>query len=847
MLNALKTLLLALLSQLPLFAAAFTWSQDVIQNPIIAAFLALIYELFVLLVAFGQEVWAELKPQAVKASADWAKTAFRNTFSRFRRRYNEQIYYDHRFFNTSGLRTRGGAIVELNQVFVSLRVAHSDLQQARKNPVQFRELEGNQPIWRFLNQLEKLPVNALAIIGAPGSGKTTLLQHVALIFAANRQRQYRLRGYTPLLLFLREHVQTIVEEKLDLASLAQAHFSDQKRYPTLKPPPEWFARQLEGGRCIVLLDGLDEVATVEQRQIVARWVDQQTSTYHRCCFVLTARPGGYKDAPLSKAHMLEVQPFDREQVKNFVHNWYLATKMALSDKRDAGIRQDASREADDLLRRLRTRPVLQELAVNPLLLTMMALVHNHRGVLPGSRVELYNEICDVFLEHWQRAKNLHDALNAAQKRTALQPLAAYMMQQPKDDDNNRRTISEKKALEIMTPHLQRTDLSDEQIANFLPSMQKSSLLLEAEIGQWSFAHLTFQEYLCAAHWQQDGNPPTSWRCLVRDSWWHETLRLYAAQADATRLVVACLTLNTLESLTLAAELNDESRHMDTSVRNILHTRLRENLEAQDPKLRQRAAEVYLNRRLKKPYSVLDEKTSIDNSFITCAEYQLFLDEKRVENKYHQPDHWGSFTFPTDQAEKPITGVCFEDAQAFCEWLSDRTGHCYRLPTQEEISLLPLDNMSFTLATWGSEGVLHFLKSESEETIEDELQQIVSTVLPLPKNLVQGKNFTIAQDKNLVKKLVVGFAQELSLDFDFATDLVKYLDLARNFESSQHFDESPAISFVLALGHDLIRNFTQNLSFILHPIRELIENLTQSIQFTEHLTENIKEKELRNGD
>lgn len=38
---------------------------------------------------------------------------------------------------------------------------------------------------------------------------------------------------------------------------------------------------------------------------------------------------------------------------------------------------------------------------------------------------------------------------------------------------------------------------------------------------------------------------------------------------------------------------------------------------------------------------------------------------------------------TDQLNHPITGVSYELAVAYCEWLSDKTGETYRLPTAEE--------------------------------------------------------------------------------------------------------------------------------------------------------------------
>ena len=87
---------------------------------------------------------------------------------------------------------------------------------------------------------------------------------------------------------------------------------------------------------------------------------------------------------------------------------------------------------------------------------------------------------------------------------------------------------------------------------------------------------------------------------------------------------------------------------------------------------------------------IDEQREISADFITCAEYQLFLDEKRAENKYYQPDHWDGYQFSRGNAEKPILGVRGEDASQFCAWLSQQHGEKFRyqLPTLEEVSTHP---------------------------------------------------------------------------------------------------------------------------------------------------------------
>jgi hypothetical protein len=78
---------------------------------------------------------------------------------------------------------------------------------------------------------------------------------------------------------------------------------------------------------------------------------------------------------------------------------------------------------------------------------------------------------------------------------------------------------------------------------------------------------------------------------------------------------------------------------------------------------------------------IDENTYIDDTLVTCAEYQLFIDEMREQGKYYQPDHWTSYQFSAGQALEAILGVRYSDAKAFCEWLTQREAAewLYRLP------------------------------------------------------------------------------------------------------------------------------------------------------------------------
>src|SRR5260221_10090232 len=96
-------------------------------------------------------------------------------------------------------------------------------------------------------------------------------------------------------------------------------------------------------------------------------------------------------------------------------------------KDDPSLRMPARAEATALLERLRNTPALFDLTVNPLLLTMIATVHRYGGELPGNRVALYAEICEVFLGKRQLARGQVLELAPAQMQLVLEPLAYHMM------------------------------------------------------------------------------------------------------------------------------------------------------------------------------------------------------------------------------------------------------------------------------------------------------------------------------------------------------------------------------------------------------------------------------------
>lgn len=147
------------------------------------------------------------------------------------------------------------------------------------------ELERAQPL-TIDEVLARFPVFLLK--GAPGSGKTTLLRHVAICLARGQAAEklgWNGQPLLPILVPLRNFGRFLEEHRSQYTSPAAGalrHFiEDYFQEHELELPPRFFRDRLNEGSCLVMLDGLDEVADRNLRATVAQMVNAFIRHYER--------------------------------------------------------------------------------------------------------------------------------------------------------------------------------------------------------------------------------------------------------------------------------------------------------------------------------------------------------------------------------------------------------------------------------------------------------------------------------------------------------------------------------------------------------------------------------------
>ena len=394
--------------------------------------------------------------------------------------------------------------LDLSDVYVPMHIIRSDRHlrcvlaaqtSLHENPREQIAKINDQAV-PALEVLENL--SKVIILGRMGSGKTMLLKHMALQCIAGKFQARRI----PVLISLREFRE---EQPHDLLGYITTQIL---QYGTISLQ---LATQLVvQGKILLLIDDLDDL-TVRDADLVLRQIRNLADRFPENYWAIACRPK-ISTQILDQFTEVELAGFNRKQIEEFAHKWL------------PRLHKSASVKPEDFLTQLSSSIAIEEIAANPLLLTLLCTKFAicDRLSLPNALKDAMN----LWLYAWDSYNYRHNlAASAKQNIDSQKELLSWI------------------ALSSFNRSQYRIESHNlvQDIKNFPATWDDipSQLLFAEAGGIYEFAFTSFQEYLIADRLVNSSNPKALNFLVekITNKQWHSVILIaFSMLTDADRLV-----------------------------------------------------------------------------------------------------------------------------------------------------------------------------------------------------------------------------------------------------------------------------------------------------------------------
>jgi energy-coupling factor transporter ATP-binding protein EcfA2 len=378
--------------------------------------------------------------------------------------------------------------LDLGRAYVGLRVARNRGRETGQTTIRAEAL------LRRLAQVENGKAGRAVVLGAAGSGKTTLLRWAAVTAAQRykhrlsfdddgRMEKRNWRRLIPFIIRLSGagHMPGVDEWTTECARTIGA------------PPAGWVNQVLTEGRGLVMIDGVDEIATFD-RVACTRTIGKLAGVYPLSVFIVTSRPAAVGDGWLTQHGFedAEIDGLARIDQEELISKWFAAVKPKHG--------YVPAMMAERLREKLRQTPRLALLGNNPLMLAKLcALFYRTPESMPDRPYTLVNKLITVLMHERDQERRINidprwHGLDDMQKRGLLRAVAMKMMLQP--GGNSTLLIGTLDA--TLATELRQLGMAVGDMASFRKTvLERAGLLREAANDRVEFIHNTFKEFLAA--------------------------------------------------------------------------------------------------------------------------------------------------------------------------------------------------------------------------------------------------------------------------------------------------------------------------------------------------------------
>jgi len=233
---------------------------------------------------------------------------------------------------------------------------------------------------------------------------------------------------------------------------------------------------LDETKCLLLVDGLDEINKAEQEQIISdlKSVDQKLSSSK---IVATVRSG--IGLHIEGFDLFEICALDDSDIEKISHNW--------------------SRDPDALLKEI-DRMGYKELCSRPLFLCYLIAIFENQRELPRKPSQVYRRVLRMFLEEWNLDPEVdrptrYALFDSDTKIEFLSSVAFELL------FNWKKAIFDEQDLtDIYNEIHDRFDLPQDEAINVAQELEThTGIIAQVDMESYEFTHLSMMEYLASQH------------------------------------------------------------------------------------------------------------------------------------------------------------------------------------------------------------------------------------------------------------------------------------------------------------------------------------------------------------